>query len=273
MKPVLKNRFMRIIDILIDAKIIYTNNSMYLIAGNIAFFTVWSIIPFILVWEFISRYISFAEPEFDVVFIGDIFNKYVDSSLFSSFNFSFGDLVLIVTLIYLSSKAFSSFIAASNKVINNYVTPRLILDRLKGMIFSVLLIFIIIFLLFIPVLGKTIVEYIVEIFPTFTLLEVAFGLLKWPLTVFMIFCVVAFIYTFAPTKFTSIKKMVPGALMTTILWVISTSIYSIYITDFANYEKVYSGFANLISFMFWIYILAQILVLGLAINAAYQKSI
>ena len=48
---------------------------------------------------------------------------------------------------------------------------------------------------------------------------------------------------------------------------IVTAIYSFYANNIANYDIFYGGLSNVIILMMWVYILAYILVLGIAINA------
>ena len=64
-----------------------------------------------------------------------------------------------------------------------------------------------------------------------------------------------------------------GALFTTLGWVIITAIYSIYISNFANYKMFYGGISTIIVMMIWVYFLAYILVMGIAINSAeYEEA-
>ena len=70
----------------------------------------------------------------------------------------------------------------------------------------------------------------------------------------------------APDKRISSHYVKKGALFTTIGWIVVTSIYSYYANNLANYDLWYGGLSNIIVLMIWIYILAYILVLGIAIN-------
>ena len=58
-----------------------------------------------------------------------------------------------------------------------------------------------------------------------------------------------------------------GALFTTVCWIVTTSIYSYYVSHLANYTLFYGSISGIIVMMIWIYILAYIFVMGIAINA------
>lgn len=45
-----------------------------------------------------------------------------------------------------------------------------------------------------------------------------------------------------------------------------TFIYSYYVTHFARYDLLYAGLSNIVILMLWVYLLAVIFVIGLALN-------
>ena len=66
--------------------------------------------------------------------------------------------------------------------------------------------------------------------------------------------------------------MTRGAVFTALGWILVTAIYSYYVSHFANYDIFYGSLSNLIIMMIWIYILAYILVIGIAINVeTYER--
>ena len=91
-------------------------------------------------------------------------------------------------------------------------------------------------------------------------------LLKWPIAFILIFWLLKIIYTISPDKKISSKYMNNGALFTTIGWIITTAIYSYYVSNLANYTLFYGSISGIIAMMIWIYILSYIFVMGIAIN-------
>ena len=66
--------------------------------------------------------------------------------------------------------------------------------------------------------------------------------------------------------------MTRGAVFTSLGWILVTAIYSYYVNHFANYDIFYGGLSNLIIMMMWIYIIAYIFVIGIAINVeTYER--
>ena len=59
--------------------------------------------------------------------------------------------------------------------------------------------------------------------------------------------------------------VVKGAVFTTLLWILSSSIYSFLVSNISFTDR-YGSFANIIVLLIWLYIMSYILVLGIAIN-------
>ena len=93
-----------------------------------------------------------------------------------------------------------------------------------------------------------------------------YDLVKWPITIFLIYVNLKMIYTIAPSIKINSKSTTSGALFTTIIWTITTAIFSYYLKYFANYSAIYGSLSNLIILMMWLYIISYVFVLGLAIN-------
>ena len=75
----------------------------------------------------------------------------------------------------------------------------------------------------------------------------------------------------APDHRVPSKYVNKGAIFTTIGWVILTAIFSYYANNIANYDLLYGSLSSLVVMMIWIYVMAYILVIGIAINTNIYK--
>ena len=77
----------------------------------------------------------------------------------------------------------------------------------------------------------------------------------------------------APNSMIPSRYMNSGALFVTIGWTLSSAVYAYYVRNIANYSRFYGSLSNVIILMFWVYILAYIIVIGVVINVnEYKKS-
>ena len=93
-----------------------------------------------------------------------------------------------------------------------------------------------------------------------------FNKIKNQENIIMIFFVVKVVYTISPNVAIPSKSVNKGALLTTVIWVVSTFMFSFYVTNIANYSKFYGNLSNLIIVMICIYWLCYVFVFGMTFN-------
>jgi len=63
------------------------------------------------------------------------------------------------------------------------------------------------------------------------------------------------------------RSSLPGAMVATFLWFVTTLGFGVYVTRFANYSQVYGSVGAAIALMFWLYIIALCVLVGAEFNA------
>ncbi|WP_299181129.1 YihY/virulence factor BrkB family protein [uncultured Aquimarina sp.] len=94
---------------------------------------------------------------------------------------------------------------------------------------------------------------------------------KYGLFVLMIFLVVATLFYFGTTEGKMNRFFSPGAFMTTVLIVVTTYLFGIYIDNFSNYNKLYGSIGAMLILMVYIWLNANLLLLGFELNASLIK--
>lgn len=87
---------------------------------------------------------------------------------------------------------------------------------------------------------------------------------------FLLFIVFSIIYYLGPSTHRRFKKILPGALAGSLLFLGSTILYGYYLSHFATYSAFYGSIGAIIGLMTWFYLLGFILILGAAINKSLQ---
>jgi len=67
------------------------------------------------------------------------------------------------------------------------------------------------------------------------------------------------------------RHLWPGIVTTLVLWIVSGWIFAYYLSRFANYTATYAGLAGVVTVMFFLYILAVIMIFGAEFNAALAR--
>lgn len=87
----------------------------------------------------------------------------------------------------------------------------------------------------------------------------------------MIYTVVATLYYFGTKSGRENRFFSPGAFMTTILIMLTTYLFGIYIDNFSNYNELYGSIGALLIMMLYIWLNSNLLLLGFELNASLHK--
>jgi len=68
------------------------------------------------------------------------------------------------------------------------------------------------------------------------------------------------------------RRLLPGAALATVLWLLLTQAFTWYVGNVANYSQIYGSIGALIAFLVWMYLLALVAMGGCEFNAALDRS-
>lgn len=247
---------------------------MKILPGNIAFFLVLSIVPIITLIGVISSTMSISTDALSN-FMNEYFPSQISSILlpyFSGQGVDFNVVLFTIIGFFTASNGTHAIIIASNKLYKVEETSTL-KKRLKAFNMIILLVLLIVFMLLFLAFGSKIINFLSnELLSDFKIvIYYLYLIIKWPIGLLFVFIIVKLIYTIAPDKKIKSKYVNNGAIFTTIGWFLVTFIYGYYATNIANYNLLYGNLSNIIVMMFWFYLIAYILVIGIVINITTYK--
>ena len=65
--------------------------------------------------------------------------------------------------------------------------------------------------------------------------------------------------------------VIPGVLLTLVLWLIGALVFAYYLASFANYAAMYAGLASIMVVIVFLYMVGVIFIIGAEFNAALMK--
>lgn len=129
-------------------------------------------------------------------------------------------------------------------------------------------------LLLITVIGTLYFSYLLERITSYGFVDDLAWLLqigRYALFVFMIFTIVATLFYFGTSEGKESKFFSPGAVMTTLLIIVTTYLFGLYIDNFSNYNELYGSIGAMLILMVYIWLNANLLLLGFELNASLNK--
>ena len=249
---------------------IFMKPEMMILPGQLAFFMILALFPLLTLIGYIGSNITLFSSYFTSAMsnvvpegVANVLLPFLTSSHIT------GNIVFFVIIgFYLISNGTNAIIVTSNELFGINHAPFL-KRRTKAFFMIILLMALFIFNIIVLAYGNIIVKQIIslEVFSNVSdKLFALFVLFKWPIAFICIFWMIKLIYTLAPDEQIPSKYMNKGALFTTFGWMLGTTLYSLYISNFANYKMFYGGISTIIVMMIWVYFLAYILVMGIAFN-------
>lgn len=243
---------------------------MKILPGHIAFFLVLSIIPIITLIGFIASFFSISIESLIQVATNIVPEEIMNLLMpfITGKGMDMNISVFMVIGFVLASNGPHAIIVACDTLYNEKDKSYLH-TRVKAFVLTILLMLLFFFCLVVLAFGNSILNMILQmdfLSHIHTQLYWAFLFIKYPFAFILIYWIIKMLYTMAPSKKIPSKSVTKGALFTTIMWLIVTSIFSFYISHFGGYDIFYGGLSSIIVMMIWVYILSYVLVIGIAIN-------
>jgi membrane protein len=99
----------------------------------------------------------------------------------------------------------------------------------------------------------------------------AFGLLRYVVALGATVLVTGLMYYTGPNRTMRFPSVWPGAILATVLWLLATSVFGLYVRHIAKYNVLYGSIGAVIALLVWMYLLAVIALFGCEYNAIRER--
>ena len=97
------------------------------------------------------------------------------------------------------------------------------------------------------------------------------GLARWPLTAVVVAGAISVIYRFGPDRAHAKWRWLSlGAVLATLVWMITSAGFTFYLTNFADYNATYGALGAVAGLMVWTWVSVIVLILGAELNAELE---
>jgi membrane protein len=122
-------------------------------------------------------------------------------------------------------------------------------------------------------IGKVILDVLQPIFQIPTEWIALFQTLKWPITILVLLFMLTIIYWIVPNAKVKLRSAIPGAIFTTIGWMMLSQLFGIYAMYFARKISGYQIIGSFIVLMIWLNFAASIIIFGGILNAIIEEMV
>ncbi len=175
---------------------------------------------------------------------------------------------------FFSHNGVSALIDAFNATFHTIETRTFIEQHLIALLLTFLLPLVVVIGIALLFFG----EYLLNILGSWGVLQsklifIIAMIIKWLLAVVIFYIGISLVYYLAPSRRDKFSFFSPGALLATVLIIITSFVFSYYVNHFGQYNKFYGSLGGLIAFQLWLYFNAFGLILGFDLNASIRSAI
>lgn len=245
-------------------------------SAQAAFFLLFSFMPLILLVFFavksfaISREtvidtLNYFFPPFLKQWISeimqDVFSQYAIGTTWFS----------LIAVVWSASKCVYHIIGGLNTIFELKEHRTFFHVRFLSILYTFVFIFAIAFTILLMVFGSYFFKRATDLIPSVSKYYLVISATRYTLGIFILTLFFSCLYKTLPAKKFSVGDMLPGAIVSAVGWIAFSSMFELYLENFANYSNVYGGLTSIIVFILWLYFCMQILFFGAEINLLVQK--
>jgi membrane protein len=197
---------------------------------------------------------------------GDV-RGYIETNIIPNMK-GISNLTIVLALVFATNGTFS-LINGFNENSDEKLTD------VKEFILSFFITIGFITIVFLALFGVYYVEVVMKLFtPAYDIswlvnnLSKIIGFVSFPLFYFIL---LTLFYWLGTVKIARFRQAVPGAILTTVLFVLTTFIFAIYVKDIARYNVLYGSIGSMILLMVWVNVNVYLLLFGNELNMALRK--
>lgn len=105
-----------------------------------------------------------------------------------------------------------------------------------------------------------------------TFVETALLMLRWVVMALLMILALAVLYRYAPSRASAKMQWVSvGAVLATIIWLLASIGFSLYVRNFGNYDKTFGSLGAVVVLLMWFYISAYVICIGAELNSEIER--
>jgi membrane protein len=188
-----------------------------------------------------------------------------------------GDATSLVTIgilgaLWSSSGAMTSIVSALNRAYDIPETRPWWKVRLVSIALTVGLVLFVLLAFTLIVSGPNAGHWLANWFGLSELFDKAWFYLRWPLTFALATTGIAIVFYHAPDADQDWVWITPGSILTTILWVLFSMAFRLYVTRVGDYAATYGALAGAAILLLWLYFSGLALLIGGELNSEIEHA-
>ncbi|MBY0756809.1 YihY/virulence factor BrkB family protein [Clostridium sardiniense] len=179
--------------------------------------------------------------------------------------------VSVILTIWSASSAFRAVTKGVNKAYNIEENRSFIKRSIIGIICVIALALTIISTLVVLVFGNLVGDFLNTVLPFEHLINFIWNILRYVIIIVMMIIVFAAIYKVTPARKVKFRNAIPGAIISTLGWLVASLGFSFYVNNFSHYSRLYGSIWTVFVLMIWLFITSIVFMFGVELNSVLDN--
>lgn len=177
-----------------------------------------------------------------------------------------------VSALWASSRSLYALAGGLKEIYGTAETRGYVHLRITALLHTLLLLTLLLFSLVILVFGNTLQLLLEQSLPILAQISAYLISARTLLSLTLLSLVFAFMYKILPNTKSGFRQQLPGAVFSSLGWMIYSLAYSLYIEYYSSISYLYGSLTAIVLWMLWLYFCMNIFLLGAEINVWLQSA-
>jgi membrane protein len=247
----------------------------FMVAGYMAFTAIVAIFPFLL---FITALMSFLGTEEDVEEIVDLMVETLPAEVAETLEPAIAEVMTgqqtgfltfgILATLWAASNGIEAIRLAFNRAYRIGTMKPFWYRRLQNFLFVLLMGLMVPLMSFLIVLAPLIWRILDQWLGLDFSFSLFFTIVRYLIAATALFFTLVAMHRWLPNRPTSLKALLPGVVLTLVLFILAGTAFSLYLAHFADYSVTYGSMASVVIALLFFYMTSVIVILGAYVNAS-----
>lgn len=250
----------------------------FMAAGHMSFTAIMAIFPFLI---FLTAILSFLGSEEDLERIVNLVFETLPAEVAATLEPAIAEVVIgrqtgfltfgILATLWAASNGIEAIRLAFNRAYRVERFKPFWYKRLQSFAFVLLMALMVPLMSFLIVLAPLVwraLAYWIELGFSYSIF---FTIIRYGVAILALFVTLLAMHRWLPNRPHRTRDLLPGVLLTMVLFVVAGTAFSFYLTHFADYSITYGSMASIVIALLFFYITSVIVVLGAYVNATRAR--
>ncbi len=242
-------------------------------SAQTTFFLLISFFPFLIIFITLTQYLHLGQNDVFLQLLSSLVPQEIVSMIATILHdiYSKTGTVLsfsLLTLLWSASRGINALTNCFNNICNINENRNYFIIRFFAIIYTVIFALILFLSIAILVFGSQIYAVIAKWLPNSFVMYIADNIMhiRSAVGVTIFFAFFTFMYKFLPNKKITFKQTIPGAVFSTLGWLVMSYVFSIYVGYISRFSYIYGSLSGVIIALLWLYFCIYIIFIGAEIN-------